>query len=164
MRHQSNVRRQLRHLVRGDASTADELAQEVFVLAWRGLPAFRGESTLATWLHRIAYRCFLMHRRSESNRVERQAADEPWDIADDEADNAAQSDPALRVDVAHALARLPEAQRLAIVHCFHLDLSHDEAASVLGMPVGTLKSHVARGKARLRELLSAWAPATEKSP
>ena len=45
---------------------------------------------------------------------------------------------------------------MAIVHCYHLDLSHDEAAAVLGLPLGTLKSHVARGKARLKELLAAW--------
>jgi len=57
-----------------------------------------------------------------------------------------------------ALAALSEMQRLAIVHCYHLDLSHAEAAQVLGLPLGTLKSHVERAKARLRELLAAWNP------
>ena len=78
----------------------------------------------------------------------------------DEDADAASHDPApqraLRLDVARALAQLSEEQRVAIVHCYHLDLSHDEAAAVLGLPLGTLKSHVARGKARLKELLAAW--------
>ena len=62
----------------------------------------------------------------------------------------------LRLDVELALAELTEAQRLAVVHCFHLDLSHEEAAAVLGLPIGTLKSHLARAKARLRTSLGAW--------
>jgi DNA-directed RNA polymerase specialized sigma24 family protein len=70
----------------------------------------------------------------------------------------------MRLDVERALAALPETQRLALIHCFHLDLSHDEAASVLGWPVGTLKSHVARGKAALRERLAAWAPRAGAGP
>jgi DNA-directed RNA polymerase specialized sigma24 family protein len=45
---------------------------------------------------------------------------------------------------------------VALIHCFQLDLSHAEAAQVLGWPLGTLKSHVARGKLRLRERLAAW--------
>jgi RNA polymerase sigma-70 factor (ECF subfamily) len=61
-----------------------------------------------------------------------------------------------RLDVERALAALAEAERVALIHCFGLDLSHAEAAAVLGWPLGTLKSHVARGKARLREQLAAW--------
>ena len=61
-------------------------------------------------------------------------------------------------DVERALATLSEIQQLAVVHCFHLDLSHAEAAQVLGLPLGTLKSHLDRAKDRLRELLGAWNP------
>ena len=61
-------------------------------------------------------------------------------------------------DVERALQALTEIQRLAVVHCFHLDLSHAEAAQVLGLPLGTLKSHLDRAKTRLRELLGAWNP------
>jgi RNA polymerase sigma-70 factor (ECF subfamily) len=57
-----------------------------------------------------------------------------------------------------ALARLPEDERHALLHCYHLDLSHEEAALAMGVPLGTLKSQIARGKARLRDWLSAWAP------
>ncbi len=158
-RHQSNVRRQLRHALHGNAAVADELAQDAFVLAWRRLDEFRGEARFATWLHRIAQRRFLMHLRAASSRIESVASSEV-DGATSEA-VAGEAAGTLRIDVERALAALPEAQRAAIFHCFHLDLSHDEAAAVLGLPVGTLKSHIARGKARLRERLAAWAPARE---
>ena len=58
-----------------------------------------------------------------------------------------------------ALATLSEAERAAIVQCYHLDLSHEEAAYVLGCPVGTVKTHVLRGKQKLARVLAAWNPA-----
>jgi RNA polymerase sigma factor (sigma-70 family) len=160
MRHQSSLRRQLRHLMHGSDAVADELAQDTFVLAWRRIDEFRGEARFSTWLHRIAYRRFLMHARAETSRIETVATSETDEAT---ADSGGAGDAAVerRLDVERALARLPDAQRLALFHCFQLELSHEEAAGVLGMPVGTLKSHVARGKARLRESLAAWAPARE---
>jgi DNA-directed RNA polymerase specialized sigma24 family protein len=53
---------------------------------------------------------------------------------------------------------LSEIQCLVIVHCFHLELSHAEAAQVLGLPLGTLKSHLNRARSRLHELLGDWKP------
>lgn len=155
-RHQSNVRRQLRHDLRGDSAIADELAQDTFVLAWRSLATFRGDARVATWLHRIAHRRFLMHVRAAASRIEVVASDD--DELPARADvGIVDADAAMRLDVERALAGLPEAQRQAVFHCFHLDLSHEEAAAVLGWPLGTLKSHLARGKAALRQRLAAWA-------
>ena len=153
--HQSRVRLQLRRLTHGDAGLADDLAQETFVQAWLHLNEFRGEARLATWLHRIALTRFLQHVRRPQLPVE-------W--REPEADGAADAthDPrpaeGLGRDVERALQALSEIQRLAVVHCFHLDLSHAEAAQVLGLPLGTLKSHLDRAKTRLRELLGAWNP------
>lgn len=164
MRHQSRLRRQMRHLVRGSDGVADELAQDAFVMAWARIAEFRGEARFSTWLHRIAYRRFLMHLRDPASRIgtiESADAGEPAIEADDS--QGIDVDVARRLDVERALARLPEMQRLALFHCFQLDLSHEEAASVLGVPVGTLKSHVARGKDRLREALAAWAPPKQEA-
>lgn len=147
--NQSRVRQQLRRLTHGDVALADDLAQETFVQAWQHWAGFRGEALVSTWLYRIAYRCFLMHRRSAPPSAPADAiaaADTP----------AGGPDATLQIDVERALARLPEPERVALIHCFQLDLSHAEAADVLGWPLGTLKSHVARGKARLREHLAAW--------
>jgi RNA polymerase sigma-70 factor (ECF subfamily) len=148
--HQSRVRLQLRRLTRGDEALADDLAQETFVRAWLHLDEFRGEARLSTWLHRIALRCWLQHARRPQPPLE-------WGVPPDE-DTRPDPRPAedLRLDIEHALRGLTEIQRLAVVHCFHLDLSHEEAAEVLGLPLGTLKSHLARAKARLRATLEAW--------
>lgn len=150
-RHQSAVRRQLRRLTKGDTMLADDLAQDSFVQAWTGLAGFRGEARFSTWLYRIAYHRFLMHARSV--RDELPLADEGLPALEAAAEEA---DLALHVDIDRAISRLPEAERVAIEHCFRLDLSHEEAAVVLGVPLGTLKSQVARGKARLRDWLAAW--------
>ena len=154
--HQSRVRLQLRRLTQGDAGLADDLAQETFVQAWLHLSEFRGEARLATWLHRIALTRFLQHVRRPQLPVEWR---DPESTGDDDGP-AHDPRPAegLARDVERALQALSEIQRLAVVHCFHLDLSHAEAAQVLGLPLGTLKSHLDRAKTRLRELLGAWNP------
>ncbi len=150
--HQTRVRQQLRRLSWPDAALADDLAQETFVSAWQQLPRFRADAQLSTWLHRIAYTRYLMQRRRRR--------DEP--VSPDNAAAEAQHDPdhAMRLDVTRAVARLPDHERAAVVHCMQLEMTHEEAAAVLGLPLGTLKSQVARGKARLREWLVAWQPET----
>ena len=153
--HQSRVRLQLRRLAQGDTALADDLAQETFVQAWLHLNEFRGDARLATWLHRIAMTRFLQHVRRPQL---------PMEWRDPEADDANEPghDPrateGLGRDIERALQSLSEIQRLAVVHCFHLDLSHAEAAQVLGLPLGTLKSHLDRARGRLRGLLGAWNP------
>jgi RNA polymerase sigma-70 factor (ECF subfamily) len=67
----------------------------------------------------------------------------------------------MKLDLERALAALSEGERAAIVQCYYNDLSHEEAAFVLGMPVGTVKTHVLRGKQKLKAALAAWAPRQE---
>lgn len=154
--HQSAVRNQLRRLTKGDAALADDLAQDSFIQAWTHLGGFRGQARFASWLYRIAYNRFLMHVRS--HHPTQSLCGEPWPGGTDEPADHEGPARALRLDVATALARLPEAERVALIHCYHLDLSHEEAAQVLNLPLGTLKAQVLRAKARLRELLADWAP------
>lgn len=155
-RHQGMVRAQLRRLLRGDAAAADDLAQETFLLAWRKLDQFRGEARFSTWLYRIAYACFLQARRKRS-----------W--ADDDDGEAAEHLPApapaldLQVDVERAMQRLSSAERTVLLHCAQLGLSHDETSYVLAMPLGTVKSHAMRGKAKLNAMLAAWHAGEERS-
>lgn len=148
--HQGVVRAQLRRLLRGDDAKADDLAQETFLLAWRKLHQFRGEARFSTWLFRIAYSCFLQNRRKSSAALPEMARDAP--VADIVAREAID----LRLDVERAMRHLSEAEQLVVLHVVQLGLSHDEAAYVLAMPLGTVKSHVNRGKAKLRRLLSDW--------
>ncbi len=149
LRHQGRVRAQLRQLTRGDHARADDLAQEVFLLAWRKLDQFRGDSRFSTWLFRISYTTFLQSAR-------RRKPEDVLALAESEASHDASHTQALTLDVEAALRQLPDAERVAILHCYHLDLSHEDAAAVLGMPVGTVKTCIARGKARMKTLLSSW--------
>lgn len=144
------VRAQLRRLLHGDEAMADDLAQETFLLAWRKLHQFRGEARLSTWLYRIAYSCFLQARRKRSSAVE--------DIDDDALDQRTSPRDAveLRLDVERAMRRLSATEQIVLMHVVQLGLSHDEAAYVLALPLGTVKSHTNRGKAKLRALLADW--------
>lgn len=149
-RHQGMVRAQLRRLLRGDAAGADDLAQETFLLAWRKLDQFRGEAKFSTWLYRIAYSCFLQARRKRE-----------WPAADADTDEAERL-PApelatdLQLDFDRAMRRLSAAEQAVLLHCVQMELSHEEAAYVLAMPLGTVKTHATRGKAKLKTWLAAW--------
>lgn len=153
-RHQGLVRAQLRRLAGDDHALADDLAQECFVLAWRKLDQFRGDSRFGTWLYRIAYSCFLQHLRSRAARTGEELVLDERDARVDGGGAAPESG----LDTEGALRKLSINQRAALLYCVQLEFTHEEAAVVLDMPLGTVKTHVARGKARLRELLKDWAP------
>jgi RNA polymerase sigma-70 factor (ECF subfamily) len=166
-RHQSAVRACLRKLTAGQHALADDLAQETFILAWRNLKSFRQEARFSTWLYRIATNCWLAQARK---RQEELLGDRDDDVRDDdeadvphsiEADHAART--TMKIDLERAMATLSDGERAAIVQCYHNDLSHEEAAYVLGCPVGTVKTHVLRGKAKLKRALAAWEP-TQQVP
>jgi len=152
-RHQAAVHQLLRRLARNDHGLADDLAQETFLLAYRKLNQFRGDARFATWLYRIAYNCFLAHARSA--RAEEAL---PESLTDETQSMTPSTASALKIDLERALASLPEGERAAIVHCYYQDLTHQEAAYVLGCPVGTVKTHVLRAKQKLALALAAWAP------
>jgi RNA polymerase sigma factor (sigma-70 family) len=150
--HQSTVRGLLRHLTRSDLALADDLAQETFVRAYKNIRSFRGEAKFSTWLYRIAYNCFREEARKRKELV-----------GIDEAQLAAQEDPqavdpALKHDLMHALQLLPLHERSAILLCCQNGLSHDEAARVLDIPLGTVKTNILRGREKLKKTLAAWGP------
>lgn len=149
-RHQGMVRAQLRRLLHGDVATADDLAQETFLLAWRKLDQFRGEARFSTWLYRVAYSCFLQANRkipppvggADEGEAERLPA--PEEATD------------LQLDFERAMRRLSKAEQTVLLHCVQMGLSHEEAAYVLAMPLGTVKTHATRGKAKLKTALAVW--------
>ena len=156
-RHQSAVRGCLRKLTAGNHALADDLAQETFLLAYRNLRSFRQQAKFSTWLYRIAYNAFLAERRKIKEAALPDDGDEEGALAADGATPVARS-VALSVDLERAMAVLSEGERAAIVQCYHNDLSHEEAALVLGCPVGTVKTHILRAKQKLKARLGAWAP------
>ena len=151
-RHQSAVRTVLRRLARGDHGLADDLAQETFVLAWRNIRHFRFEARFSTWLYRIAINAWRSDARKKRDLLlDTEDGTAPADTLVDED----VPDIAARVDLERAMATLSEGERAAIAACYYADLSHEEAAQALGIPVGTVKTHVLRGKAKLRARLGA---------
>jgi RNA polymerase sigma-70 factor (ECF subfamily) len=151
-RHQSRVRTVLQRLTRGDAALADDLAQETFVLAWRNVRHFRFEAKFSTWLYRIAFNAW----QSELRRKREVLLDADVDPAsvsiEDHFDEL--PDIASRIDLERAMAVLSDGERAAIAACYYADLTHEEAAVALGIPVGTVKTHVLRGKAKLKARLA----------
>jgi RNA polymerase sigma-70 factor (ECF subfamily) len=155
-RHQSRVRTVLRRLTRGDEALADDIAQETFVLAWRNLKSFRFEARFSTWIYRIAFNAWQSEARKR-REVSLELDDDA--LAADDSPAHDMPDIAARVDLERAMATLSDGERAAIAACYYADLSHEEAAAALGMPLGTVKTHVLRAKAKLRTRL---APGKEK--
>lgn len=150
-RHQSQVRAVLRRLTRGDAMAADDLAQETFVLAWRNISRFRFEARFSTWLYRIAFNAWQSEARKR-REIAMEIDDESPPAGSDRFDEL--PDVVSKVDLERAMEVLSEGERAAIAACYYADLSHEEAARALGMPVGTVKTHILRGKAKLKARLA----------
>ena len=164
-RHQGQTRALLRRLCKEDHALADDLAQEAFLQAFRKLAQFRADAAFGTWLYRIAYNVFLMHVRARKEEVPLDEAQVPADEEEGEESrpgaqpaSGVEAQSVRELDVRRALSKLSEEERAAIVQCYYLDRSHEEAAYVLGCPVGTVKSYIFRAKKKLQLLLPAWEP------
>jgi RNA polymerase sigma-70 factor (ECF subfamily) len=142
--HEAAVRRFLARLTRGEG--ADDIAQDAFLRAWRSAAAWRGEGSYRGWLLRIAWTEFLASRRAAGRRAAR-------DHEAFERSTAPQRDAEAALDLDRALAALPERERAAASLCFGEGCSHAEAAEIMGLPLGTLKSVVARARSGLVERL-----------
>ena len=147
-RHQQAVRAFLRR-VAADREEADDLAQETFVTAWTQLSTWRGQSTVRAWLLGIAWR---KARSASRSMFRRMARDRAWSEAEAllPASGVSAED---RLALEGAMKRLNLDQRAAVALCLAEDYSHAEAAEILGLPLGTLKSQVLRGRAKLLEVL-----------
>ena len=148
--HRDRAVRLAWRLVGGDDAAAEDVAQDAFCRAWKGLSRFRGEASLATWLYRIVVRQAANHRRWRSLR-ERWTAAGPAEPED--ARPVPSGDPALRRRIARALDQLSRGQREVFV-LVHLEgFTVRECSEVLGKPEGTVKSHLHRALAKLRQEL-----------
>jgi RNA polymerase sigma-70 factor (ECF subfamily) len=135
-----------------DRSHADDLAQDVFIKIHRGLPYFRGEARLSTWIYRIVANVCAQARSRPRREVPLDRGPDKPPIDPGSAD-AAFADLELRDRLDKALAQLPEQYRLLIA-AHHLDgVQYEALAEALGIPLGTVKTHLHRAKRRLRELL-----------
>jgi RNA polymerase sigma factor (sigma-70 family) len=146
--NQQAVRAFLRRLCR-DWAQADDLAQETFLTAWSRIGRFERGRSVRLWLFGIAYRKFLTDRRGNARRARREMEGGPLDEVSPSGASASDA----RLDISRALAVLAPEQRAAVALCLGAEFSHADAAEALGLPLGTIKSHVLRGRAKLLETL-----------
>ena len=125
----------------GSAELADDIAQEAFLKAWRFASSYDGRARFSTWLTKIAWRCLLDEVRKPA--------------APDEPQRAATGDSEQGAEISDMLARLSQPERAALILCEGHGWSHGEAAEMLGMPLGSLKTVIARAKAKCRSM---WRP------
>ena len=152
-RHQSALRASLRKMTGGQFALADDIAQETFILAWKNIQSFRHEAKFSTWLYRIAFNAWQSEVRKKHEVL---LADEnlPATEVEHHYVEAESHQTGLRYDLTRAMAQLTEAERAAIIQCYYHDLSHDEAAYVLGIPIGTVKTHILKAKEKMRTALA----------
>jgi RNA polymerase sigma-70 factor, ECF subfamily len=140
-------------IVRSPAD-AEDVAQEAFLRAWRALPRFRGDSAFGTWLHRIVARRALDRAVGlRGRRLRETSLEESRDLAERAASPPAEAPLSERLRLERLLGSLSAPQRAAVTLYYYEDRSVDQVASILGMPVNTVKTHLSRARAALRE---AW--------
>jgi len=137
----------------GTRADAEDLLQDIFLLAYRKLPEFRGDSTVGTWLYRLAMNRCLDHLKSRQTRasnatttLNEEAMPGPRRVPDGGIN---------RLDLEKAIARLPEGARAAFVLHDVEGFQHHEVATILGISEGTSKSQVHKARLKLRAFLTA---------
>ena len=150
-RHQRRVY-QLCYRFVGNHEDASDLAQDVFVRAFRALPKFKGDSALATWLHRIAVNVCLNRKAVKVPRFTPIEQVEPVDARTERADAAVlRNERAIQVRA--AVARLPPKQRATLILRAYHELPHEEIAKILGSSVGAVKANFCHALANLKRLM-----------
>lgn len=146
--NQSAIRSFLRYLSNQDTALADDLAQDTFITAYQQMRRYRAEGTFLSWLMGIAYRLFLQFSRKKKRRKE---------LLEGVKDFPGYSRPEegfLKIDLEGALSRLSVHEKTAILLNSREGFTHNEIASIMNLPLGTVKSHISRGRDKLKRILS----------
>lgn len=142
----------------GNAEDAADAAQESFVRAWLALPAFRQDSLFRTWLYRIVLNLCINRlprlRRELKDLTHEEMAEIPEPASSGPDPLASLEAQEQRAFLHREIDRLPEQYRLLVSLRYQHELSYEEIAGLLSLPVGTVKTGLFRAKARLREALS----------
>ncbi len=151
-RHQRQVY-QLCYRFAGSHEDASDLAQDVFVRAYKALKGFKGESALTTWLYRIGVNVCLNRKALKTLPVDPMPLLEPPDMRTERADAAVLRGERAR-EVRAAIARLPNKQRATLILRTYHELPHDEIAKILGSSVGAVKANFFHALANLKKLMT----------
>jgi RNA polymerase sigma-70 factor, ECF subfamily len=139
---------------------ANEVTQETFLAAWQGLPAFRGDARFSTWLYRIAYNCALkqleQRKRDQALQLVVQAAQAAASRDQEECIDAEIEIHARQSAVNEQLSALPTKYRAVLVLRHLQEMTYEEMADILRLPIGTIKTHLFRARNLLKERLEAF--------
>ena len=146
-KYQSPIRRFFLHQTLGDEQLSDDLAQDTFLKAYTNLSSFKNLSNFSTWLFRIAYNIFYDYIRSrkETSGLEEHEVDAAYFTE--------QRHVGEEMDIYKGLSQLKEVERTCITLYYMEDLPTEKIATVMGLPIGTVKSHLSRGKEKLAQFL-----------
>jgi RNA polymerase sigma-70 factor, ECF subfamily len=136
---------------------ATEITQETFLAAWQGLPSFRGDARFPTWLYRIAYNCSLkqleVRKRDRALQVALEANKTLENANDEQRENAELIASERQILIQEHLSHLPAKYRIVLILRHLQDMTYEEMAEILTMPVGTIKTHLFRARNLLKERL-----------
>lgn len=145
------------HLAYGmlrDRASAEDAAQDIFLRIWKGLPGYNGRASLSTWIYTIGRNACLtaIRKRNSKPTVSIEGLSEgdrpEWQVEDTHDD----ADPGAEMDIEHYLSELPDKYRSAISLYYLEQRSYEEAADMLGVPLGTLKTLIFRARKQLLKI------------
>lgn len=143
----------------GQYEEANEVTQDTFLAAWQGLPGFRGDARFSTWLYRIAYNCTLkqleQRKRDQALQLAIQAEQADQCIDSDERVEAEIEVHDRQTAVREHLSNLPAKYRIVLVLRHLQEMTYEEMAEILTVPIGTIKTHLFRARNLLKERLEA---------
>jgi len=145
VRHQAAIRRFLCRLTAGDQATADDLAQDTFLAAYRKMHTLKSTTSLVSWLHSIAYHQFLQFARKHARQVV--TADPPDSGFDPRGEVEAE------IMLPKLMQMVGEEERACLTLAYAAGMTHPEISGITGLPLGTVKSHIQRGKQKLQDWL-----------
>ncbi len=141
-KYQSDVRSLLKKLTNGDKALADDLAQDVFIRAYKYLKSYKGTANFSTWLYRISYNVFIDNCKSKK---------QTFDIEDYDFIPEVNEDVSSTIDLQNALKVLKQIEKIIILLHYEKGFSHSEIARILKMPLGTVKTNILRAKEKLKK-------------
>lgn len=134
---------------------ATEITQETFLAAWQGLPSFRGDARFPTWLYRIAYNCALkqleLRKRDRALQVALEAEKTLVQTNDQQREYAELDAHDRQMLVQEHLSQLPSKYRIVLILRHLQDMTYEEMAEILMIPIGTIKTHLFRARNLLKE-------------
>lgn len=154
---QARVRTFLIRLCR-DYDLADDLAQETYITAYRKLASFKGTGSFEGWLMKIAYNRFLQYLRDDKRKQEILSCyGELLKVESDRYESITD----IQMDLEKAISGLAHNEAAAITLCHSFGFTHPEVSGILDTPLGTVKSHIKRGKEKLKQSLAGTADDTQ---